>query len=129
MSDLVLIDHPADHVARITLNRPAVFNALNLRMAQELSDVAIHCDEDAGVRCVVVTGAGKAFFAGGDLAEFSTRGEALSTTLKQMTTYFHSAIARLVRMDKPLIAAVNGVAAGAGFSFMLPADLAIAAAD
>jgi len=116
-----------DQVGWITLNRPAVFNALNLRMAQELSDVAIRCDEDATVRCVVVTGAGKAFFAGGDLAEFATRGEALSATLKQMTMYLHAAISRLVRMEKPLIAAVNGIAAGAGFSFMLPADLAIAA--
>ena len=57
-----------DGVATVTLNRPAQFNALNLAMARELYEAAVACGEDPGIRAVVITGAGKAFFAGGDLA-------------------------------------------------------------
>ena len=119
----------ATHVATITLNRPAQFNALNLDMARELMMATIAADEDAGVRCVVITGAGKAFFAGGDLSTFGAAGDATGALLKEMTSYFHSAVARLARMDAPVIAHVNGVAAGAGFSTMLACDLAIAASS
>lgn len=116
-----------DRVAWIRLNRPEVFNALNPKMAEELSDAAIRCDEEDGIRCAVLTGNGKAFFAGGDLAAFHAAGDGMSVMMKQMTVDLHGAISRLVRMDAPFIAAVNGVAAGAGFSAMLTADLAIAA--
>ncbi len=115
------------HVATITLNRPAQFNALNLDMARELMHATIAADEDAGVRCVVLTGAGKAFFAGGDLSTFDAAGDQRGALIKEMTTYFHAAISRLSRMDAPVIAAINGVAAGAGFSAMLACDLAVAA--
>lgn len=119
----------ATHVATITLNRPAQFNALNLDMARELMMATIAADEDPGVRCVVLTGAGKAFFAGGDLSTFGAAGDQRGALIKEMTTYFHAAISRLSRMDAPVIAAVNGVAAGAGFSTMLACDLAIAASS
>lgn len=114
-------------VATVTLNRPAQFNALNLRMARELHLAAIACDENPTVRAVVITGAGKAFFAGGDLGEFDAAGDGRGALIKEMTTYFHAAISRFNRMDPPVIAAINGVAAGAGFSLMLSTDLAIAA--
>jgi 2-(1,2-epoxy-1,2-dihydrophenyl)acetyl-CoA isomerase len=117
----------ATHVATITLNRPAQFNALNLEMARELMHATIAADEDPGVRCVVLTGAGKAFFAGGDLSTFAAAGDQRGALIKEMTTYFHAAISRLSRMDAPVIAAINGVAAGAGFSAMLACDLAVAA--
>ena len=117
----------ATHVATIMLNRPAQFNALNLEMARELMQVTITADEDPGVRCVVLTGAGKAFFAGGDLSTFGAAGDGRGALIKEMTSYFHAAISRLARMDAPVIAHVNGVAAGAGFSTMLACDLAIAA--
>jgi 2-(1,2-epoxy-1,2-dihydrophenyl)acetyl-CoA isomerase len=117
------------HVATITLNRPAQFNALNLEMARELMHATIAADEDPGVRCVVLTGAGKAFFAGGDLSTFAAAGDQRGALIKEMTTYFHAAISRLSRMDAPVIAAINGVAAGAGFSTMLACDLAIAASS
>ena len=118
---------PATHVATITLNRPAQFNALNLDMARELMLTTIAADEDPGVRCVVLTGNGKAFFAGGDLSTFGAAGDARGALIKEMTTYFHAAISRLSRMDAPVIASINGVAAGAGFSMMLACDLAVAA--
>ncbi len=116
-----------DGVATITLNRPEQFNALTLRMARELHLAAIACDENPEVRAVVITGNGKAFFAGGDLSSFDAAGDDRSALIKEMTTYFHAAISRFNRMDAPVIAAVNGVAAGAGFSLMMSTDLAYAA--
>lgn len=116
-------------IATITLNRPAQFNALNLQMSKDLLDATIRLDEDPAVRCVVLTGAGKAFFAGGDLSGFGAAGDGRGGLLKEMTTYFHGAIARLGAMNAPVIAKINGVAAGAGFSTMLACDLAVAAAS
>jgi 2-(1,2-epoxy-1,2-dihydrophenyl)acetyl-CoA isomerase len=116
-------------IATITLNRPAQFNALNLQMSKDLLNVAIGLDEDPSVRCVVLTGAGKAFFAGGDLSAFGDAGDGRGALLKEMTTYFHGAIARFASMNAPVIAKVNGVAAGAGFSMMLACDLAVAASS
>jgi 2-(1,2-epoxy-1,2-dihydrophenyl)acetyl-CoA isomerase len=117
----------SDRVATITLNRPSNFNALTLTMARDLHLAAIECDEDPSIRAVVVTGAGKAFFAGGDLASFEEAGDDRGRLIKELTTYFHAAISRFNRMDAPVLAAVNGVAAGAGFSFLLSVDLAVAA--
>ncbi len=124
-----LIVDLTDGVATITLNRPAQFNALNLTMAKDLLAATIALDENPAVRCVVLTGAGKAFFAGGDLSGFGEAGDGRGALLKEMTTYFHGAISRLGCMDAPVIAKVNGVAAGAGFSTVLACDLAIAAAS
>jgi 2-(1,2-epoxy-1,2-dihydrophenyl)acetyl-CoA isomerase len=118
-----------DHVGTITLNRPEQFNALDLQMSKDLLAATISFDEDPDVRCVVLTGAGKAFFAGGDLAGFGAAGDGRGALLKEMTTYFHGAIARLAHMDAPVIAKINGVAAGAGFSTVLACDLAVATAS
>ncbi len=115
----------ADHVGTITLNRPEQFNALDLQMSKDLLAATISFDENPDVRCVVLTGAGKAFFAGGDLSGFGAAGDARGALLKEMTTYFHGAIARLAHMDAPVIAKINGVAAGAGFSTVLACDLAV----
>ena len=115
------------NVAWITLDRPQALNALNCQMSLELMHAAIACDEDAAVRCVVLTGSGKGFCAGGDLAEFAGKGDGVAAHIKEMTVYLHAAISRFARMRAPMIAAVNGVAAGAGFSLMLAPDLAIAA--
>ncbi len=116
----------ADGIATVTLNRPDRFNALNLEMARRLHEVAIACGEDPSVRVVVISGAGKAFFAGGDLSSFAEAGAGRSALIRQMTAAFHSAISRFNSIDAPVIAAVNGVAAGAGFSMMLACDLVVA---
>lgn len=119
-----------DQVAFITLSRPEAANSINLAVARELMDAAIRCDADPNVRAVLLTGAGeKMFSAGGDLKTFARLGEELSTTLKEITTYLHSAISHLARMDAPVIAAVNGVAAGAGMSLAMSADVVVAAAS
>lgn len=117
----------SDGVARITLNRPDAFNALNLGMMKELCDVANRCSSDKTVRVVVITGAGsKAFCAGGDVAEFAQDPTNIELLLKEMTGYLHTAISRFAWMRAPLIACVNGAAAGGGLSLVACADLVIA---
>jgi 2-(1,2-epoxy-1,2-dihydrophenyl)acetyl-CoA isomerase len=114
-------------VATVTFNRPDHAHAMDLSVMRDLMHAAIRCDEDAGIRAVVVTGTGKFFSAGGDLAAFGDAGESAGALLKEMTTYFHATISRFSRMNAPIIAAVNGTAAGAGFSLVASCDLAIAA--
>lgn len=116
----------ADGVATLTLNRPKAANSLDIPLARELMHAAIACDDDPEIRAVVLTGAGPMFCAGGDLRSFADAGTAISSRLKELTVYLHAAISRLTRMDAPVIAAVNGVAAGAGFSLAIAADLTIA---
>ena len=103
-----------DGVAVITLNRPQQANALNDQMIHELFDAAFRCDADASIRAVVLTGAGKAFCAGGDLQSMAERGDDAPALLTKLATVLHAAIARLQRMDAPGVVAVNGNAGGAG---------------
>ena len=114
------------NVAHLTLNRPEAANSLNTDLAQDLMHAAIHCDEDPEVRAVVITGAGRMFCAGGDLKSFAGQGGQLPHHLKEVTTYFHAAVSRLARMDPPVVAAVNGFAAGAGMSLACACDMVIA---
>src|SRR5438105_6656423 len=116
-----------DGVATLTLNRPDAYNALNLELGRELFHAVLELDEDPAVRCVVVTGAGKAFCAGGDVKDFADNLPRIGVLVKELTTYLHGAVSRFARSDKPVIMAVNGVAAGGGFSFALSGDLVIAA--
>jgi 2-(1,2-epoxy-1,2-dihydrophenyl)acetyl-CoA isomerase len=116
-----------DNVAKITLNRPQSANALDAAMAHELMDASIRVSEDPAVRAVILTGAGRMFSGGGDLKSFAAQGERLPAHLKEVAGHLHMAISRFVRMDAPVIAAVNGAAGGAGMSLCLFADLALAA--
>jgi 2-(1,2-epoxy-1,2-dihydrophenyl)acetyl-CoA isomerase len=114
-------------VARITLNRPEFANGINVELAHELMLAAIECDESSQVRAVTLTGSGKMFCAGGDLKSMAGFGDKLPHKLKEMTTYLHAATSRFTRMRSPIIAAVNGTAAGAGFSIAVACDLVVAA--
>lgn len=114
-------------VATVTLARPDAANAIDLALGRELMHVAIRCDDDPAVRAVLLTGSGKMFCAGGDLKVFASEGERLPSLLKELTTYLHAATSRFARMDAPLVVAVNGTAAGAGFSIAISGDLVLAA--
>ncbi len=114
-------------IAILTLNRPENYNALSLELAGELLEAVLECDENNSVRVLIITGAGKAFCAGGDVKEFHQNLENTSLYLKKLTSQLHKSIAKICRMPKPIIAAVNGVAAGGGFSLSLACDLTVAA--
>ena len=116
-------------VATITLNRPDAGNAIDLAVAQGLCDVATECTERRDVRAILLRGAGRNFCVGGDLKSFAPHGSAMGRHLKDVTTALHPAISRLARADAPVIAEVNGSAAGAGFSLVCSADLVVAAAS
>jgi 2-(1,2-epoxy-1,2-dihydrophenyl)acetyl-CoA isomerase len=114
-------------LAVLTLNRPTVGNAIDVPLARALMEAAIACDEDESVRCVLLTGNGRMFCAGGDVGAMAKAGDGAAALVKEITAYLHVAIARLMRMPKPLVCAVNGPAAGAGFPLALLGDLVIAA--
>jgi 2-(1,2-epoxy-1,2-dihydrophenyl)acetyl-CoA isomerase len=112
-------------VATLTLDRPEVGNAIDIPMAREFMELAIRCEGDAGVRCVVLTGAGRLFCGGGDVAAFANAGDQLPEFLREITSYLHAGIAALARMDKPLVVAVNGSAAGAGIGLAILGDIVL----
>lgn len=114
-------------VARVTLNRPAQGNAIDLVMARELLQAAIACADDASIRCVLLTGRGRLFCAGGDVGAFHAAGADLPALVTDITAALHAAISRLVRMDKPVVVALNGPAAGAGLGLALMGDVVLAA--
>ncbi len=116
-----------DNVAHLTLNRPKAANAMNLPLARELAYAAMECGEDPSVRAVLIKAApeSKLFCAGGDLRSFADAGDRTPILLKELTMYLHAAISRFARLRAPVIAAVNGAAAGAGFSLAASTDLAI----
>lgn len=118
----------AEGIATVTLNRPEAANTMNLQFGRDLLDAARSCGSERGVRAVVVTGAGKAFCFGGDLgAMMMNEGDAREEYLRELTVDLHAAIVHFTRLDAPVIAAVNGTAAGAGVGLVAMADLAIAA--
>ena len=115
-----------ENIAIIRLNRPNSYNSLNAKMAKELLEISYECDTNKKIRAIILTGEGdKAFCAGGDLKSFHETGN-VAKHLKMVTHDLHGAITKFSRMNSPLIVAVNGVAAGAGLSFVGFADLAIA---
>lgn len=123
-----LIFEVKNGVAHLTLNRPDAANGFNLELAREFDDASRKCDDDPAVRAVLVSGAGKLFCAGGDLKSFASKSESdLPRYLEDVTTHLHKAISRFARMKAPVIAAVHGSAAGAGFSLACAMDLVIAA--
>jgi 2-(1,2-epoxy-1,2-dihydrophenyl)acetyl-CoA isomerase len=125
MSKTVLLD-VRDGVATVTLNRPDAANALNMECGRDLLEAALAVEFDPAVRAVVVTGAGRHFCFGGDLNGMAGQGEAVSGYLNELTTCIHAAISCFARMKPPVIAAVNGTAAGGGVGLVCMTDLAIA---
>ena len=115
-----------DGVATITLNRPASFNALDFEMGKELVDAIEKCTKNVRIKVLIITGAGKAFCAGGDLkAVKEWPDDNLGGFFRQLTKFLDRVILDIRMMPKPVIASVNGPAAGAGFSLALACDLRI----
>ena len=111
-------------IGYITLNRPEKFNAFNREMALSLQDKLDYCKNDE-IRCVYITGAGKAFSAGQDISELVGENK---IELKQILSEHYNPIVRRIRdLKKPVVAAVNGVAAGAGANIALCCDIVVAA--
>jgi Enoyl-CoA hydratase/carnithine racemase len=109
----------------ITLNRPDKLNVFNLDMARQLQQKLDECAADATIRCVYITGAGKAFSAGQDLADvINPEGPGVQNIIREQ---YNPIINRIRNLPKPVVAAVNGVAAGAGANMALACDIVVAA--
>jgi 2-(1,2-epoxy-1,2-dihydrophenyl)acetyl-CoA isomerase len=132
MNDTVLTDQ-SEGVATVTLNRPEALNALSDDMIAALLEIMPRLEADPAVRCVVLRGAGDHFMAGGDVKGFHRRleqpPEALRRHFEAKIHRLHPVVVTMRRMPKPIVAAVRGACAGFGLSFMLAADLALAAED
>ena len=118
----------ADHVLTVTLNRPEVMNALNRQMYAELEDAFVQAHRDPEVRCVILTGAGRAFCSGDDVRQImlgEQRDEA-TTRLRDVRPRPTPAAVAVLQCDKPVIAAVNGPAVGWGMDLVLFCDIRIA---
>ena len=113
-----------DQVCIIKLNRPEVFNSFNKEMAFELQEILDNCEKNAAVRSILLTGEGKAFCAGQDLQELTDPdGPKLSDIVRE---HYNPIIKRIRSIEKPIVCAVNGVAAGAGASIALCCDIVVA---
>src|SRR3990170_29565 len=106
-------DRRPSGVVLVTINRPEVMNATNARLHWELTQIWLTVDADPAARVALITGAGKAFSAGGDLElieEMATSPEALARSMREASDLVY----RLIDLDKPVVSAINGVAVGAG---------------
>lgn len=114
-----------NHIAYITLNRPEVFNSFNRDMALSLQSILDDCEQNEDVRAIVLTGSGKAFCAGQDLKEV-TSPELNPGFKKILEEHYNPIILRIRHIEKPIIGAINGVAAGAGANIALACDIVVA---
>ncbi len=128
MSEVVQMERNGG-VATIRMNRPERMNAYNFEMGEALLATVSAAAADPAVRCLVLTGTGKAFSAGGDVESFAAFQDEGPAKFMGLAIGLHALIATLRRAPKPVIAAVNGVAAGAGFSIALACDVAVAASS
>jgi 2-(1,2-epoxy-1,2-dihydrophenyl)acetyl-CoA isomerase len=128
MGDLVRVTTDGG-VAAILLDRPEAFNAFNLDLARELADRLVEIGANRAVKGVVITGAGKAFCAGGDLKYIYTYPDGVYAAFRTLAAHFHRAVLEIRNMEKPVLAAVNGIAAGGGFSLALACDFRVMAAS
>ena len=117
-------DRRPDGVVLVTLNRPEVLNAANIRMHREMSEVWAVIDADPDARVAVVTGAGRAFSAGGDLDMIAEMTEDYDALLAQWRDA-RAIVENMVAATKPVVSAINGVAVGAGLAVALMADISI----
>ncbi|OGU35553.1 MAG: 2-(1,2-epoxy-1,2-dihydrophenyl)acetyl-CoA isomerase [Ignavibacteria bacterium GWB2_35_6b] len=116
-----------ENIAIIKLNRPDVLNSFNKPMGSELKQALLYCSDDSNIRAVLLTGEGKGFCAGQDLEEAVPKGDQPLTDLGELIRENYNPIIKLIRsIEKPIVCAVNGVAAGAGANIALACDIVVA---
>jgi 2-(1,2-epoxy-1,2-dihydrophenyl)acetyl-CoA isomerase len=128
MADLVRVTTDGG-IAVVLLNRPDAFNAFNLELVRELADRLIEVGADGAAQGVVISGEGKAFCAGGDLKYILGYPGGVHAAFMTLAAHFHRAVLEIRGMGKPVAAAVNGAAAGGGFSLALACDFRVMAAS
>lgn len=116
----------ASGVGHLRLNRPEVLNALDVPLARGFRDAVLDMTGRPGVRCLVISAEGRGFVAGGDVASMAAEPDRAADVVNDLLDALHPAILALRDCDAPCVAAVRGVAAGAGLSLMLGADLVVA---
>ncbi len=125
---LVQLERHADGVAHVHLDRPEAANGLNVELLEALHDVLLEVHGDDATRAVLLTGAGRNFCAGGDVHTFLAKGEALPGYIRQATALLEYVVALMMRLNPPVVAAVQGYAAGGGgMGLVCSADLVVAA--
>jgi len=112
-------------ISRLILNRPAHYNAFNFDMIDGLACALVDLAADKSVRAIIITGEGKAFCAGGDLKWVSGFAGGPAAGFHRLAASYHLAVMEIRRMNKPVIAAINGIAAGGGFSLALACDFRV----
>src|SRR5216684_4213560 len=126
-----IIVQKTEHVQKITLNRPEALNALNEKMGEELNAALKEADKDEKTRCLVITGAGRAFCTGEDVAGLKERygGGTQPSHGDHLRKKYHPLIMRIRSMEKPVVGRLNGIAAGSGASIALACDIRIASEE
>jgi 2-(1,2-epoxy-1,2-dihydrophenyl)acetyl-CoA isomerase len=138
MSEALLSDMPARNaatlhvqagIARLALNRPASSNAINDELARAFRHVMAELSERTDVRAVILSGRGRTFCVGGDLKSFAAEGVNAPAYVHKIIENFHAGLLQLVNLPAPVVAGVQGAAAGAGLGLALAADIVVAADD
>src|SRR5579883_1072387 len=123
-----LLVEKTGQILTLTLNRPEVLNSLTMGMMAGLTKALKDAEKDKAIRCVILTAAGRAFCAGADLGDLRKRQAAKAFSLgDELRDHFNPLIAQIRRMEKPVVGAVNGLAAGAGASLILSCDVKVCA--